>query len=263
LSSRRGQLDAIAMRAAPPPKEVFVFSYKTIARIVGILFIVGSATAIAGGSLLLPLSEPDYLAATAAADSQIVLGVLLELVLVMSVIAIATMLYPVLKRQNDGLALSYVGARTLEGTLLLAAAVTGLVVLSVGNEYGVATAGAQPVGDTLLAVRDWTYLIGSLVMLGVSTLLLNSLLYRSRLVPVWLPIWGLFAGGLIAMRGLGEMFGIEFSGLMQGALAAPIAVQEMVLALWLIIKGFETKNLPGLLREPEGSEPAEHEMESV
>lgn len=240
-----------------------MFSYKTIARIVGILFIVASATAIAGGSLLLPLSEPEYLAATAAAESQVVSGVLLELVLVMSVIGIAAIFYPVLKSQNDGLALSYLGARTMEGILLLAAAVTGLVVLSVSTEFGGAALGVEPLGDTLLAVREWTYLIGSLVMLGVSALILNSLLYRSRLVPAWLSIWGLFAGGLIALRGLGEMYGIDLSGVTQAALAAPIAIQEMVLALWLIIKGFDTRHLPRLLRRPGGSDRAVSEMESV
>ncbi|MGA7270989.1 MAG: DUF4386 domain-containing protein [Acidimicrobiia bacterium] len=240
-----------------------MFSFKTIARIVGVLFIIASVTAIAGGSLLLPLSEPDYLAATAVAESQIVSGVLLELVLVMSVIAIAAMFYPVLKRQNDGLALGYVGARTIEGILLLAAAVSGLLVLSVGSDHGAATAGVQPVGDTLLATREWTYLIGSLVMLGVSALILNSLLYRSRLVPAWLSIWGLFAGVLIALRGLGEMYGIDFSGVIQGVLAAPIAVQEMVLALWLIIKGFDTGHLPGRTRETDAPNLAIPEMESV
>jgi len=240
-----------------------VFSYRTIARVVGVLFIVASATAIAGGLLLLPLSEPDYLASAAAAESQVVSGVLLELVLVMSVIAIAVMFYPVLKRRNDGLALGYVGARTMEGILLLAAAVSGLVVLSVGSEYGAATAGVQPVGDSLLAIRDWTYLIGSLVMLGVSALILNGLLYRSRLVPAWLSIWGLFAGGLIALRGLVEMYGIDLSGVTQGLLAAPIAIQEMVLALWLIIKGFDTRHLPGLPRETDASDPALRVTESV
>lgn len=220
-----------------------MISYKTIARIVGVLFIVASAAAIAGGSLLLPLSEPDYLASTAASEGQVVSGVLLELILVMSVIAIAAMLYPVLRRQNDGLALGYVGARALEGVLLLAAAISGLLVLSVGREYGAAAAGVQPLGDSLLATRDWTYLIGSLVVFGVSALILNSLLYTSRLVPTWISIWGLLGAALIALRGLMEMYGIDLSGLMQGAFAGPIAIQEMVLALWLIVKGFDTGHL--------------------
>lgn len=220
-----------------------MFTYKTIARIVGLLFIVASVTAIAGGSLLLPLDEADYLAAVAAAEGQVVSGVLLELILVLSVIGIAVMLYPVLRRQNDGLALGYVGARTVEAVLLLAAAVTGLLVLSVGTDFTAADAGVQPLGDTLLATRDWTYLIGSLVMLGVSALILNSMLYTSRLVPVWLSAWGLVGGLLIAARGLVEMYGIDFTGVWQGVFAAPIALQEMVLAVWLIVKGFNLGNL--------------------
>lgn len=220
-----------------------MFSYKTIARIVGVLFIVGSATAIVGGSLLLPLSEPDFLAATEGAQAQIVSGVLLELVLVISVIGIAAMMYPVLKGHNDGLAIGYVGARGLEGVLLLAAAVTALVVLSLGQDFTAGSAGAMPVRETLLATREWTYLIGSLVMLGVSAVVLNSMLYRSGLVPGWLSIWGLLAGVLIAMRGLVEMYGVDLSGVTQGVLAAPIAVQEMVLAVWLIIKGFDVSRI--------------------
>ncbi len=229
-----------------------MFAPRTTGRIVGVLFILASATAIVGGSLLLPLSEPDYLAATAAAEGQVVSGVLLELVLVMSVIAIAAMLYPILKRQNDGLALGYLGARTLEGILLLAAAVSGLVVLSLGRDSATGTAGIQPLGDSLLATRDWTYLIGSLVMLGVSALILNSLLYQSRLVPAWLSLWGLLGGGLIVLRGLAEMYGADLSGLMQGVFAGPIAIQEMVLAVWLIVKGFDTGQLARRLEEPTG-----------
>lgn len=237
-----------------------MFSHRTIARVVGVLFIVASATAIAGGSLLLPLTEPDYLTTTTVAEGQIVSGVLLELVLVLSVIAIAVMIYPVVRRQNEGLALGYVGARTVEGMLLLAAAVTGLVVLSLGQEYGSAgTAQIQALGDSLLAVRDWTYLIGSLMMLGVSALILNSLLYRSRLVPAWLSLWGLIGGGLILARGLAEIYGLDFTGLMQGVLAAPIAIQEMVLAVWLIVRGFDMRRLS----PPEPSTPATRDRVAV
>ena len=227
-------------------------SQRTTARIIGVLFVVASAAAIAGGSLLLPLSEPDYLVETAAQQSQIVSGALIELLLALSVVAIAVMFYPVLKRQNEGLALGYVGARTLEGVLLLAASVTGLFVLSLSQDYGAsATSGVQPVGDTLLAVRDWTYLLGSLVVFGVTALILNSLLYRSRLVPAWLSIWGLIGGVLVIVAGLIQAYGTELSGVAQGVFAAPIGIQEMALAIWLIIKGFDTSHrLVGELETP-------------
>jgi hypothetical protein len=221
-----------------------MFAAKTTARVVGVLFIVATSTAIVGGSLLLPLGEPDYLVAVAAAEGRIVSGVLIELLLVMSVVAIAVMMYPLLKRQDEGLALGYIGARTVEGVLLLAAAVSGLLVLSLAQEYAAAgAADVRVVGDSLLAARDWTYLTGSLVMFGVTALILNGLLYRSRLVPTWLSVWGLFGGGLAVARGLLEMYGVEFTALMQGIFTAPIGVQEMVFAVWLIVKGFDTTHL--------------------
>jgi hypothetical protein len=223
-----------------------MISTKTTARVVGVLFIVASAAAIVGGSLLLPLSEPDYLASTAAAETQVVSGVLLEMIMVLAVIGIAVMVYPVLRRQNEGLGLGYVGARTMEAVLLFAAALSGLQVLSLSREHLAGDAGIGALGDSLLVSRDWTYLIGSLVLLGVSALILNSLLYRSRLVPSWLSVWGLIGGGLILLRGLIEMYGVELSGLIQGVFAAPIAIQEMVFALWLIVRGFDTSALSSL-----------------
>jgi hypothetical protein len=221
-----------------------VSSNATIARVVGVLFIVATITAIVGGSLLLPLAEEDYLAAAADAPSQIVSGVVLEFVLVLSVIAIAALLHPVLRRHDDGLAVGYVAARILEGVLLLAASVSALLVLSLAVEHGAGTAGVEAVGDAVLAAREWTLLLGSLVMLGVSAVILNALLLRSGLVPSWLSGWGLVGGGLILVRGLIELYGVELSGLLQGVFAAPIALQEMVLAVWLIVRGFDPSAVP-------------------
>ncbi len=218
-----------------------MYTDRTTARIVGALFILATATAIVGGSLLLPLEEPDYLVAVATDEGQVVTGVLLELILVMSVFGIAVLLFPVLKRRNEGLALSYVGARVLEGVLLLAATVSALLTLALSQDYGTTgVAGVEPLGDLLLAARDWTYLLGSVVVFGTTALILYSLLYQAKLVPVWLSLWGLGGGALILVRGLIEMYGAELSGVVQGVFAAPIAVQEMVLAVWLIVKGFST-----------------------
>ena len=226
-------------------------TYRATARIVGILFIVASAAAIVGGGLLLPLSEDDYLREVASAEAQVVSGALIELVLVFAVVAIAVMLFPVLRRQNEGLALGYVGARTVEGVLLLAASLSALFVLSLSKDYGSGgAAGVQPVGDSLLAVRDWTYLIGSLAALDVGALILYTMLYRAKLVPSWLSLWGLIGGALVLVRGLLEMYSVELSGLIQGLFAAPIAINEMVLAIWLIVKGFDPGALARLTPGP-------------
>ena len=99
----------------------------------------------------------------------------------------------------------------------------------------------------LAAVRDRSYVVGSLLAFGVGALILYGLLYRSGFVPDWLALWGLIGAALITVRGIAEVAGTEFSGAVQGLLAAPIALNEMVLAVWLIIKGFST-HAP---REPE------------
>lgn len=214
-------------------------TYKRNARIIGGLFVLATVLAIVGGSLLLPLDEAGYLVEAADAESQIVLGALLEIAMAVSVVGIAAMFFPVLRRQDEGLGLGYLGARILEAVLLGTAAISSLVILTLGMEFG---SEAAALGDLMLAVREWTYLLGSLAFLGLGGLVLYSLLYRSRLVPRWLSMWGLLAAALILARGLLEAFGIELSGVAQGVLAAPIAVQEMVLAGWLIIKGFDTSH---------------------
>lgn len=228
-----------------------MFAPKTTARIVGVLFIVASAAAIAGGSLLLPLDQPDFLSATAAAENQVVSGVLLELVLVLSVVGIAVMIYPILRRWNEGLGMAYIGARTVEAVLLLAASVSGLVALSLARTFEQpGDSGVLALGGSILATREWTYLIGSLVALGISAMILNSALIRAHLVPAWLSVWGLLGGGLILVRGIIEVYGVDLNGLTQGILAAPIAIQEMVFALWLIIKGFDLSRHTLMAGEP-------------
>ena len=211
-------------------------SDRATARVVGVLFIAATVFAIVGGSLLLPLDEQDYLGEVAAQDGQVVSGALIEMLMVLSVIGIATMLFPVLRRRSEGLALTYVGTRILEGVLLLAAAASALVVLGLSRDGAPA---AQEIGGLALAAREWTYLIGSEVMLGVSAVILYSVLYAARLVPAWLSLWGLAGGVLIGLGGTLEAYGVELSALAQGLVAAPIAINEMVLAIRLIAIGFD------------------------
>ncbi len=111
--------------------------YKGTARTIGILFIVATVAAIVGGSLVaLPLEESNYLVEVADKDAQVITGALLLMVQTMAVIGIAVMFFPVLKRRNEGLALGFVGARTIEGVLTLAGAVAALSVLTLSRDYG-------------------------------------------------------------------------------------------------------------------------------
>jgi hypothetical protein len=96
-----------------------------------------------------------------------------------------------------------------------------------------------PLGDTLVAAREWTYWIGPMLFFSVSALILNSMLYRSRLVPAWLSVWGFVGGALLLVVTVLEMFGNEFSGANHGIYAAPIGINEMVLAVWLNRQGIQ------------------------
>lgn len=214
--------------------------YKTTARIIGVLFIVASVTAVVGGSLVaLPLEQSGYLSNVADQSTQIITGVLLLVVQAIAVVGIAVMFFPILKRRNEGVALGFVGARTLEGVLVILGAVTALMVLTLSQGYGqTAAVGVEALGDTLVAAYEWTYLLGPMLFFSVSALILYVVLYQARLVPNWLSIWGLIGGVLLLVRAVLEMYGIEFSAPMQGAFAAPIGINEMVLAIWLIVKGF-------------------------
>ena len=205
------------------------------ARVVGSLFILASVAAIAGGSLVLPVDKGAGLGEIASSDARIVTGVLLELVMVYAVLGIATLFFPVLRRSDGGLAMGYVAARTMEAVLLLVAATSALVVVAASRSTA-AVDGA--VLDAMVLVREWTYMLGSLVALGLGGLVLYTLLLRSGIVPGWLAVWGLAGAALILARGVVGMYGADLSGLAQAVLAAPIALNEMVLAVWLIVRGF-------------------------
>jgi len=205
----------------------------------GILFIVASVSAIIGGTLILPAEEPDAVLTLGSDETTVVTGILIELALIASVIGIAALLFPVLKRRSEGLALAYLGARIVEGVLLTAATVSAATIVSLHRDLvagGEERATTQ--GELLVALRQTTYPLGSIVAFGVGALILYWLLYRSRLVPVWLSLWGLAGGVLIVVRGIWELYGATLSGAVQAVLTAPIGLNEMVLAVWLIVRGF-------------------------
>lgn len=207
---------------------------RTTARLVGVLFIVATAAAIVGGSLVTPVAEGAAVAS--GVEARVVSGVLLEFVLVYAVVGIGALLLPVLRRTDEGLAAAYLGARIVEGILLLVASVSALAVLSMSGDTG--PAGTRPLIALMQTTRDSSYLLGSMIALGVGALILYGLLLRGRLVPAWLAVWGLAGGVLILARGVVELYGIELVVAAQALLAAPIAVNEMVLAVWLITRGF-------------------------
>lgn len=216
---------------------------KATARIVGALFIVATVAAALSVALLNPLlDDPDYLAKLSADEGRVVLATLLDLTTAAAVIGVAVMIYPVLRQRSEGLALGYVGARIVEGTVIVISALGSLLLLTSSQEYVQATAadaaGFQPLGTVLLKARDWTDLLGTMLVFGVSAVILNTLLYQTKLVPRFLSIWGLAGAVLILVASVLGLSGESPTSTSMVLLILPIAVNEMVLAVWLIIKGF-------------------------
>jgi Domain of unknown function (DUF4386) len=224
--------------------------YRGNAIAVGVLLIACSATAILSAVPLgSTLDGPNYLSKLAVSGNRVVLTALIEFVWAATAAGIAIGLYPVLRKYNRSLALGSVVGRTIEGMLVLVGTLSLLALLTLGQESAVAGAAAassyQVVGDTLLAVRDWA--LGFLMSLsfGTAALMYYYLLYRSRLVPRWLSGWGLIGAGLSIGSTVYAGFTQEF-GLTTVSMVANIPgllLQEMVLAVWLIVKGFKASAL--------------------
>ena len=211
------------------------------ARIVGALFIIATVAYSLSVILLDPiLGDSDYLSRISANENLLIVGALLVLIDAVAVAGIAIVIYPVLKQYNEALALGYVGARIGESILFSVNAITTLTLLILSQEF--VKAGApeasyfQTLGTVLLAAGHWAYLLGLGLAFALSALILNFTLYQSKLVPRWLSAWGLVGAAFVFANYLLESFSINPIEI----LFLPIAAQEMVFALWLIVKGFDS-----------------------
>ncbi len=212
--------------------------------IIGALFILADVAAILGLFLYSPiLDNPDYLIAGAAHANRIILGAFFELVLAAAAVGTSIMLFPYFRRINESIALGYVCFRLLEAVLIIVGILSVLSLLTLSQEFVKAGAPAasffQTSGVLLIAVHDWTFLLGPNFMLGINTMMCGYLLFQSKLVPRFIAVMGLAGATLILIAALLEMFGGILQLSMWGAvLAFPIFIYEMTLAIWLIVKGF-------------------------
>ncbi len=211
------------------------------ARIVGALFLTAMVTSILGGFWLESiLNAPDYLISVSANETQVITGVLLELINGLAVVGIAVAMFPLFKKYSEALALGYVAIRIIEAVIVIAAVISPLSLIALSQEY--VQAGApdasyfQTLGSSFLAARAlWVSLMLG-IFFSLGALLFYYLLYQSKLVPRWLSVWGLIAVALLLTWNLLEMFGISISAGM--ILALPIILNEIFLGIWLIVKGF-------------------------
>lgn len=211
---------------------------------VGVLFIMASASAILGLLFYAPiLTGPDYLTNGAANSTQVILGALMELILAVTAIGTAIGLFPVLRPYGERIALGHLCFRFFEAVVNAVGIVAILSLLTLSQNF---VAAASPdvsayhaVGSLRHAVYRWTSMLGPLFFLGINTLMYSYLLYKSKLVPRPLAVPGLTGATLVLAYALLVMFRVAEEGSAPFVvLAMPIAVYEMILAGWLIVKGF-------------------------
>jgi Domain of unknown function (DUF4386) len=218
-------------------KRVPMDSLRRTALVAGGLYLITFVTSIPARLLYGPVrSDPNYVLGPGA-DAQVLFAGFLDVVLALACIGTAVALYPVVKRQNEGVALGFVGARVLEAAIIVTGVVSLLSVVTL-RQAG-AGADALVTAQALVASYDWTFLFGPGFMAAVNALLLGSLMYRSGLVPRIIPLVGLIGAPLLLASDTAIMFGLwEQFSLPAGIATLPVALWEFSLGVWLVVKGF-------------------------
>jgi Domain of unknown function (DUF4386) len=227
-------------------KEILMDTNRRAALSAGVLFITATAASVSATTLSQPvLNHSDYLTRVSANANQVTGAALFDFLAAAASAGIAISLYPVLKRWNVGLALGSVVFRTVEAVMYIAGLLTLLSLPTLGQQFTRAASADrvsyQAIGDSLLNVRDQAILAGVLAF-SLGALMYYYLFYRSRLVPRWLSGWGIAAIILMIVACLLAWFSHN-PVTTYTILALPIGVQEMVLAVWLIAKGFNSAAL--------------------
>jgi hypothetical protein len=229
-------------------------SYRKTAVIVGILFIIGTVSGILSGVVTAPITAgATYPLNISASETQWLIGTLLILVMGFPLAMIPVLLYPIFKKHNEVLAFGAVLFRgVLEMVCYLIPVIGQFLLLSVSQIHGTngaaEAADLQALGSVLIATNAWSSLLLGLVF-SIGGLMIYALFYQTRLVPRWLSGWGFIGAILYFIAHMDGIFGAQQvlsfnSGL--GILMAPLAIQEMVFAVWMIVKGFNQQKIAAL-----------------
>ncbi|MEO8288769.1 MAG: DUF4386 domain-containing protein [Chloroflexota bacterium] len=211
------------------------------AAVTGVILIVATVAALAASTVEPVLIGTDYLTKASGNASQVAVGAIFFLIAAFASVGIAISLYPVLKKWNAGLALGSVVFRTMEAVMYIAAVVSLLSLVTLSQHFANAgstndIASFQAIGDSLRSVREHATLAAEFA-LSLGAFMYYYIFFQSRLVPRWLSGWGIAGSALMLAACLLALFSDSYvTGYV--LLILPIAVQEMVLAVWLIVKGF-------------------------
>lgn len=224
-------------------KKLLMNSYRRTAIIVGVLFIIGTVAGVLSFVVTRSvLGDSDYLIKISANENRIIIGAILVLIMGFTLAMIPVVLFPIFRKYNEPLAIGAIVFRgALEAVAYIAIVVSWLLLLVLSQEY--VKAGTQDIsyfqtlGTVLMEGEVWISQILSIVF-SIGALMIYYIFYQSKLIPRWLSGWGLIGAILYLAVPFLSMFGTE-----GGFLMAPLALQEMVLALWLIVKGFESSEI--------------------
>ncbi|MDQ2653330.1 MAG: DUF4386 domain-containing protein [Chloroflexota bacterium] len=219
-------------------------STRTIATVTGWLFLLTFIGSIPAQLVLYaPLLKDPLFILGSGPDAGISLGALLELVVVVANIGTAVVLYPLVRRQNETIAISYVAARIVESTVIMVGIFSVLSVLALrqGIVGGAGEEVLVPIGQALVALHDASFLLGPGFLAGLGNgILLGYLMFRSGLVPRGLALIGLVGGPLLILAMVGVLFGAFAPGsLWQVIATVPEFLWELFLGMYLIVKGFK------------------------
>ena len=211
------------------------------ARIFGALFALTFVTSIAAVLLYDPvLNDADYILGNGA-DTRVELGALCEIFLAITNIGTALVLWPIARRQSETLALGYVASRIVESIIIVVGLISLLSVVTLRDDFARAGADAGTLtvaGKQLVAIHDWTFLLGPGFCVGVNGLLLGYLFYKSGLVPRWIAMFGVVGGPLIFASSIAVLFGAYEQDGAHFFVAIPEIVFEAGITIFCLWKGF-------------------------
>ncbi len=219
-------------------------SLRKTAFVAGLLYLI-TYLAIPTIALYSPvLSDPAFITSSGSTTG-VLWGTVLELIVAFAIVGTGVVLFPVLRRQNEAVALGFVTSRLFEAGVITVGILSLLSIVTLQRDVA-STPGADAgtlvvVGQSLVGAHDWSFLIGQTLLPGINALLLGSLFYRSRLVPRVIPLMGLIGGPLLISSAIGQVIGINEQYSAWSAIAVlPIFLWELLLGLWLVFKGFRT-----------------------
>ena len=211
---------------------------------IGWLFVVATVAGVSSVVVMSStLGEEDLLSAAQSSQGSLIFGEMLIFVMLTAMVGTAVLLAPILSKHSETLALSYVLARTLEVVVLSVGMVAGLLLVPLSWDFATASgadaASAAVLAESLKDANDWTGYLGAQMVFSISALVLNWAFLRHGLIPRWLALWGIIGVPLMFASGLLVMFeSLNSNASTLNLLVVPLAVQEMAMALWLIVKGF-------------------------